>query len=78
VIQGILLCWVAQTIFAPARTIPCLCASRPTMKPGSSAKQTIGRWNVLQSWMKRMTFVPAATSIEPPRYIGLLIITPTG
>ena len=48
------------------------------MKPGSSANDTSGRWNVSQSWIRRITFSPAATSVAPPRCSGSLAMTPTG
>ncbi len=37
------------------------------MKPGSSASEISGRWKVSQSWISRIAFSPAATSVAPPR-----------
>ena len=76
--HGIRLSQVAITSRAPARSIPCFSDSSPTMKPGSSANEISGRWNVSHSWISRITLSPPATSVEPPACIGLFAITPTG
>ena len=47
------------------------------VKPGSSASETRGRWKVSQSWIRRMTLSPPATSVEPPN-MALLAMMPTG
>ena len=69
---------VVHTMRAPARSMPCFSESSPTMKPGSSANETSGRWNRSHSCIRRMTFSPAATLVEPPAARGLLIMIPTG
>ena len=58
--------------------MPSFSDSIPTMNPGSSANEIIGRWNMSQSWIRRITLLPPLTSVEPPSCIGLLAITPTG
>ena len=55
----------AQIRRAPARSMPWRSDSIPTINPGSSAKSTIGRWNVSQSCSRRATLAPAATSVAP-------------
>ena len=77
-IHGMRVRYVVQIILAPPRRMPCFWASSPTMNPGSSAKYTIGRWKVSHSCRKRMTFCPAAISMELPRNRGLWAMTPTG
>ena len=63
---------------APARNMPALSASRPIMKPGSSAKLMIGKWKFSQSSMNRMAFSASFIPVAPPSTRESLIITPTG
>ena len=49
VAHGIQLWFVIATSRAPARSMPSFSDSSPTMKPGSSANEISGRWNVLHS-----------------------------
>src|SRR5229473_6780252 len=63
-------------IRATWRTIAVFSASGPTMKPGVSHSDTIGRSKASQSCMKRAALSPASASIAPTRCFGLLAIKP--
>ena len=68
----------ASTAAVPKRIVPAFSASVPSMKPGSSTRLTIGRWNVSQSSMKRRVFWEPAAVIAPARCQQSLASTPTG
>ena len=77
-IHGIVAWFTAASARTPLRSVAARSASSPTMKPGSSSKLSIGRWNVSQKSMKRVIFSDAVSSIAPPFMFGLFDITPTG
>ncbi len=59
------------------RTSPVASASGPTIIPGVSISETIGRPNASQSAMKRAALSAPSEVIAPARCIGLLAMTPT-
>ena len=68
----------ALIILAPCRMMPCRSTAVPTMKPGTSARNSSGTLKASQSWMKRVALSAESTNSTPPLNIGLLATTPIG
>ena len=68
----------ANSILAPCRMIPCFSTALPTMKPGTSCRNTSGMLNASHSHTKRAALSAAFTSSAPPSTIGWLATMPTG
>ena len=60
------------------RTVAVFSASGPTMKPGVSHRNSSGSPNASHSCMNRAALSAPSASIAPPRWAGLLAITPSG
>ena len=68
----------AVIILAPWRMIPCRSTSVPTMKPGTSARNTSGMLKASHSQMNRAALSAESTNSTPPFCSGLLATMPTG
>ena len=68
----------AVIILAPWRMMPCRSTSVPTMKPGTSERNTRGMLKASHSQMKRAHLSAESTNSTPPFCIGLLATKPTG
>src|SRR3954469_665678 len=68
----------AVTILAPWRMMPWRSAAAPTMKPGTSARNTSGTLNASHRLMNRVHLSAESTNSTPPSCAGLLATTPTG
>ena len=68
----------AVIILAPWRMMPWRSTSVPTMKPGTSARNTSGMPYASQHQMKRAALSAESTNSAPPLCTGLLATTPTG
>ncbi len=60
------------------RTSAVASTSGPTIIPGVSHSETIGRSNASHSCMNRAALSAPSLSIAPARWLGLLPMTPTG
>ena len=60
------------------RTWAVVSASGPTMNPGVSHRNRIGRSWASHSWRNRAALSAPSRSMAPPRWAGLLATTPTG
>ena len=67
---------IAAIIFAPCRMMPCRSTAVPTMKPGTSARNSSGIPNASQVWMNRAALSAESTNSTPPLNMGLFAITP--
>jgi len=67
---------IAAIIRAPCLMIPCRSTAVPTMKPGTSARNSSGMPNASQVWMNRAALSAESTNKTPPLCSGLLAITP--
>ena len=68
----------ANSILAPCRMMPCFSTADPTMKPGTSCRNTSGMLNASHSHTKRAALSAAFTSSAPPSTIGWFATMPTG
>ena len=68
----------ACSIFAPWRMIPACSTFVPTMKPGTSIRNTSGIPNALQRFTKRAALSAESLSRMPPSCLGWLATIPTG
>ena len=59
-------------ILAPCRMMPCFSTAVPTMKPGTSARNSSGTLNASQSCTKRVALSAESTKSTPPLNIELL------
>ena len=66
----------ALIILAPCRMMPCFSTAVPTMKPGTSARNSSGTLNASHSWMNRVALSAESVKSTPPLNIGLLATTP--
>jgi hypothetical protein len=64
-------------ILAPCRMMPCFSTAEPTMKPGTSERNSSGTLNASQSWTNRVALSAESTNSTPPLNIELLPTTPT-
>ena len=58
---------IAAIIFAPCLMMPCRSTAVPTMKPGTSARNSSGIPNASQVWMNRAALSAESTNSTPPR-----------
>ncbi len=65
-------------IRAKWRTVAVRSAAGPTMNPGVSQRNRIGRANASHRVMNRAALSAPWASIAPPRWVGSLAITPSG
>ena len=63
--QGTRLCITAAMALVPWRIVAAFSEAEPIMKPGSSTKETMGRWKVLHMSAKRRSFCAACAVIAP-------------
>ena len=66
----------ALIILAPCRMMPWRSTAVPTMKPGTSARNTSGTLKASHIWMNRAALSAESTNSTPPLNIGLLATTP--
>ena len=66
----------ALIILAPCRMMPWRSTAVPTMKPGTSARNSSGTLNASQSWMNRAALSAESVKSTPPLNMGLLATTP--
>ena len=78
VILGTVASEMAKSILAPWRMMPCFSTADPTMKPGTSIRNTSGIPNASHSHVKRAALSAEFTSRAPPSTIGWLARMPTG
>ena len=67
---------IAAIILAPCLMMPCRSTAVPTMKPGTSARNSSGMPNASQVWMNRAALSAESTNSTPPLNMGLFAITP--
>ena len=68
---------IAVIIFAPWRMIPCFSTAAPTMKPGTSARNSSGTLNASHNCTNRVALSAESTNRTPPLCSELLATTPT-
>ncbi len=68
---------IAVIIFAPCRMMPCFSTCVPTMKPGTSDRNTSGTLNASHSWTKRAALSAESTNNAPPLALELFATMPT-
>ena len=68
----------AKSIFAPCRMMPCFSTAEPTVKPGTSWRNTSGIPKASHSHTKRAALSAEFTSSVPPSTFGWLATMPTG
>ena len=68
----------ANSILAPWRMMPCFSTAVPTMKPGTSCRNTSGMSKASHSHTNRAALSAAFTSRAPPSTMGWLATMPIG
>ena len=69
---------IAVTILAPWRMMPWASTCVPTMKPGTSARNSSGRLKASQHQTNRAALSAESTKSTPPFTAGLLATIPIG